>query len=69
MHIPTLCDWFSSSASDCDSELAKTQFSLDSKNGIVSGITEKNQNAVFTRSVKFKASDYDSDSFVSENKP
>ena len=47
----------------------KTQFSLDSKNGIVSGITEKNQNAVFTRSVKFKASDYDSDSFVSENKP
>ena len=46
-----------------------TQFSLDSKNGLVSGITEKNQNAVFTRSVKFNASDYDSDSVASENKP
>ena len=67
MHVPTLCDWFGSSASASDSDnLVFTRSEAERKRRR----RQRNRNAVFTRH-KLYASDYDSDSdFVaSENQP
>ena len=67
MHVPTLCDWFGSSASASDSDKLD---SLDHKrkvsDGVVSGI-----GTLFSLDHKLYASDYDSDSdsVASENQP
>ena len=69
MHVPTLCDWFSSPASASD-PIPTIWFSLDHKrnvsDGVVSGIGTR-----FSLDHKVYASYYDSDSdsVASENQP
>ena len=69
MHVPTLCDWFSSPASASD-PIPTIWFSLDHKrnvsDGVVSGIGTR-----FSLDHKVYASyyDFDSDSVASENQP
>ena len=55
MYVLTLCDWFSSSASACDSD--DPVFYLVMNDGVVSGIR-----TMFSLIVKFYVSDYDFDS-------
>ena len=66
MHVHTLCEWFSSSASASDSDYI--WFALDHKrnvgDGVVSGI-----GTLFSLDHKLYASDNDSDSVDSENQP
>ena len=59
MHVPTLCDWFGSSASASDSE-------WNVSDEVVSEI-----GTLFSLDHKLHASDYDSDSdsVASENQP
>ena len=67
MHVPTLCDWFGSSASSSDSDnLVFTRSYAERKRRS----RKRNRNAVFTDH-KLYASDYDSDfdSVASENQP
>ena len=60
LHIPKLCDWFSSSASVCDSSLDPVKRSR-----------KRHQKVVRSLNRKFQASDYDSDSdsVASKNQP
>ena len=73
MHVPTLCDWFSSSASASDSDnlvFARSSHKRNVSEGVVSGI-----GTPFSLDHKLYASDYDSesdsdsDSVASENQP
>ena len=67
MHVPTLCDWFGSSASASDSDnLVLLDHMRNVSDGVVSGI-----GTLFSPDHKLDASDYDSDSdsVASENQP
>ena len=63
MHVPTLCYWFGSSASD---NLVLLDHKRNVSDGVVSGI-----GTLFSLDHKLYASDYDSDSdsVASENQP
>ena len=66
MHVPTLCDWFGSSASASDSDnLDSLDYKRNVSDGVVSGI-----GTLFSLDHKLHASDYDSDSdSVGSKKP
>ena len=69
MHIPTLCDWLSSSTSAFDSDnLVSLDHKQNASNGVVSGI-----GTLFSLDYELYTSDYDSgsysDSVTSENQP
>ena len=67
MHVPTLCDWFGSSASASDSDnLDSLDYKRNVSDGVVSGI-----GTLFSLDHKLYASDndFDSDSVASENQP
>ena len=67
MHVPMLCDWFSSSASASDSD--NLVFTYHKRN--VSDVVVRGIGTLFSLDHKLYASDYDSDSdsVASENQP